>query len=1102
LASGLQALHAAGKIHRDIKPSNVRVTPEGQVKILDFGLAISASAEDADTIEDRLVGTVPYMSPEQASSAPRLGPATDWYAVGVLIYEALTGFTPFEGPPLELLWKKTQLVPPPPRQFVQNVPSDLDALCEGLLERKPEKRTRAAVVLEALQVKTPKRYDQSASGSMGPLSWFTGRDRELEILGSEFERVQHTREARVLVISAASGVGKSTLVAQFIRTLRDGVSDLVVLRGRCYEWETLSYKAMDSVIDELSRHWRRLGESQAQRLLPRDASLLPLLFPVLGRVGAVAGAKKHPPPGDPQVRRFKAIAALRETIGRLSEETSLVLFIDDMQWADDESIVLLEELLRSPNEPSIFLILATQHKGLEDGSRLRDLLARLGDAASIVRLEELSESESARLATALLGTENAEWAQHVTREAAGNPFFLTELAHYIQSPDHRDREAPTVDELMRLRAEELSEAENRLMCTLCVAGEPLSLGVAETAARLNSADLVSAVRSLRQVHLVRSGGKGETIECYHERIRAAVLSSLPEETRRQQHSALANALESSGLAVYERIARHLQAAGENQRAAEFAARAAASAVGTLDFAKAATLYDMALSLGKHSKSEHRRLLIECGDAYANAGQSEAAAAAFAEAADTAQSANEELDLRRRAAEQLCFFGEVDRARSAAGEVARAAGLALPSATTGVLARLLVNEIRLRWGRYRGRQRKLSEETVQAYRTRSDVADSLARGLGGFESLRAFLLMQEASRYALLLDDPDRASRSLSLLVISSAAQGHRKQAETQLEAAERYAERAGHPAATAYLAAARALYAYFLDNDWKRTKGELATALGYWQDAGRGQSWESDYVTMFTVFARLSLGDLRGVDALVSDAVADAVRAGNRFQEVSLRSAFAVRRLAQDKPEVALKEISDGIAYWPPASTSFLTLHHDAIMQAAQAYIYQGNGQDAVEHIEASRREMKRSLLLHIVIIAAEFEHTLARAHLAAAHKAEGKERQKNVARAKRLARSLSKKDLPVAQDLARLILAGVAKLEGDEERATALLREALVSLQASDTLLYANATRRRLGEQLEGEERTKLIAEADLWMARQGVVRPERFCAMLVPGWPEAKSS
>src|SRR5215470_15542783 len=128
LAAGVLAIHAAGRLHRDLKPSNIRVTAEGRVFILDFGLAVAWQSDDGSgrTLERTgdLLGTPLYMSPEQAAGQ-RLTQASDWYSVGVILYEALTGRVPFEGGAYDVLRGKQIWTAPDPRAHAPDLPGDL-----------------------------------------------------------------------------------------------------------------------------------------------------------------------------------------------------------------------------------------------------------------------------------------------------------------------------------------------------------------------------------------------------------------------------------------------------------------------------------------------------------------------------------------------------------------------------------------------------------------------------------------------------------------------------------------------------------------------------------------------------------------------------------------------------------------------------------------------------------------------------------------------------------------------------------------------------------------------------------------------------------------
>ncbi|MGI9470257.1 MAG: serine/threonine-protein kinase, partial [Rubripirellula sp.] len=149
LVMGVNELHRVGKLHSDIKPSNVMVTTDGRVAVLDFGLIAEIERDEDGRIKTVVQGTPFYMAPEQAACRP-LTEASDWYAVGVMLYELLTGRLPFYGKPEKAMLRKQYDVPVHPSRRQPGVPKELCELCMALLEIDPANRPSAADILRAV----------------------------------------------------------------------------------------------------------------------------------------------------------------------------------------------------------------------------------------------------------------------------------------------------------------------------------------------------------------------------------------------------------------------------------------------------------------------------------------------------------------------------------------------------------------------------------------------------------------------------------------------------------------------------------------------------------------------------------------------------------------------------------------------------------------------------------------------------------------------------------------------------------------------------------------------------------------------------------------
>ncbi|HEY7508673.1 MAG TPA: AAA family ATPase, partial [Vicinamibacteria bacterium] len=481
LAEGVRALHGAGKLHRDIKPSNVMVTREGRVVLLDFGLVAEIAPARTHTVD--AVGTPAYMSPEQVAGLP-LNEASDWYNVGALLFQSLTGQLPFTGPAPEVMRRKQQAEPPRPREVAAGVPADLDDLCWRLLRRDPAQRPSGADVLKALTRTVPAAPPAPPSPSGASL--FVGREQHLDVLRGAYEALK-SGQGLTVVVHGGSGMGKTALVRRFLDEVRGRDPDTVVLAGRCYERESVPYKALDALVDTLSRYLRRLPSAQAEAFLPHDILALARVFPVLRQVEAVNRARRAvlDIPDSLELRR-RAFAALRELLVRVADRRPLVLFVDDLQWGDADSAALLEDLLRPPDPPVLLAIGCYRSEEAETSPLLQVLLPKRRAESRLpsrdILVGELSASESQQLALALVAGEpegRRAHAETIAREAGGNPYFIEELAR--SGPSSAE---VSLDRVLETRVARLPEGARRLLELVAVSGAPLDLGVAYRAAGL------------------------------------------------------------------------------------------------------------------------------------------------------------------------------------------------------------------------------------------------------------------------------------------------------------------------------------------------------------------------------------------------------------------------------------------------------------------------------------------------------------------------------------------------------------------------------------------------------------------------------------------
>jgi len=1109
LGDALGAIHQAGKLHRDLKASNVLVTEEGRLVVLDFGLAIDQSAGDvSQTVRDQGVcGTPAYMAPEQAA-ADLATPASDYYAVGAMLFEALTGKQPFEGRISEVLAAKQRQAAPDVRTLVADAPPDLSDLCDRLLDRDQARRPGARelrAVAQAAACLTSEAVPgaSSASGRPPPTpsrQAILGREVELSQLASAFESTLLGRAVAVFV-TGESGMGKSALANEFVEELRRE-ERAVVLAGRCYERESVPFKAFDAVLDDLSRHLRRLSPVEASALMPRDVGALARVFPALDRIPAVASSPKRDIP-DVRERQHRAFAAFGELLGRLRDRRPLVVFIDDLQWTDRDSRTLMESLFATAELTPLLLIISHRSEGAAENPQLQEALQAIQRNPAVdarhVRVGPLSPEASRSLAVRLAGTDFGA-ARAVASEARGSPFFVGELVRHAHHPA-KEELAFTLENAVLRHVQRLAPDARALLDVLAVAGRPLPLQLALAAggAAHVAVDELSSERLLRT-----TGGGGSSalaslasermVECYHDKIRETVFAALGSEALRGVHAKLAAALLAAKVADPEHLAIHLHGAGELEKAAVHYQLAGEASVGALAFDAAAHQYQQALSLLGDGATGALR--VRLGYALASAGSSRAAAEMYRAACSDAPS---ELALAYRctAAHLLTTSGHLDEGRVLLGEVLEAIGLALPRSRRTAIAGALLSRAQL-W--VRGLRLKAASASPEEAAQTNAYLRALWTVVQGALGNDPFVMVEMAGRYTRLALDAGsqrHAARALSMeaYLVSFEGPSTRKRSESLLSHAEKLAGEVADAEIVSWVQEMRGCVLVH-EGRFAEARPLLGAAVESFETRCQGVPFELACGRGYDLNAANHLGQFAEISRKATHIVENSLRRGDMYQASGV-AGFAVQAWLAHRG-LAFAEACFGEAkrdHEPQANYQWA----DYLLLVAEVDIalYRRDGARGFGLIAAHWPAMVRSQLLRMRIADAMIHFCRGGCLLVASQRvgSDGAAPGSDLGLVRESVRTLRRSPLAYAPGWAAVLEAGLAQATGRPDSAVAHLRHAVATLDAAGLRMYAASARRRLGQLLLGDEGVALLAAGDMAMAEEGVLDKEATTALLTPG-------
>jgi tetratricopeptide (TPR) repeat protein len=634
VAETLAFLHGEGIVHRDIKPSNLFVRPDGTPVLMDFGLVRQYQVGGREVLDvSDAAGTAGYMAPEQALGE-RTDARADLYALGCIIYQCVVGQAPFwAANQVELLRLHAVVAPVPPRELLDGVPAALDDLIMRMLAKNPRDRVGyAADVAEALAAlgaegwsppePSPQRTAPYRPQVVGRAGTFAEIDRAVASLRGG--------RGAFFLVDGESGIGKTAFAAEVARTA--AMHGVAIVTGECGQ-EALAGVAARVPLRPFQPFLRAVvdlcvtGDPEvAERLLGRYGRALALYEPELAAIPNPAGASDLPAL-PPEAARNAMLALLLEVLAAFAREKPLLLIVDDLQWCDDLSAVLLEMIAGDFCAQTPVVVVATCRS--EEGTPAIERIRRARSTRAL-RLERLDRAELAEMVGDMLAVQEGlpDLATALWDVSAGNPFFVTEYLRAVIGERLLVREKaawrttgpgsftqlplPTsIHELIQRRLNGLDQDSTRVLEVAAVIGREMDLELlASAAAATDPTHIEQPIQRLVERQILEEA-TADRLRFVHDRVRVQAYRAIPVDTARRLHRAVAELLEQranrtgDGEAESAVIGRHYAAAGIAGRAIPNLRQAADHARDVYANEDAIVLYDETLAQVQSATGGHQ-----------------------------------------------------------------------------------------------------------------------------------------------------------------------------------------------------------------------------------------------------------------------------------------------------------------------------------------------------------------------------------------------------------------------------------------------------------------------------------------------------------------
>ncbi len=547
-SKALGFIHSRRLVHSDIKSENLRLTPEGQIKLMDFGLMQSIGTRSTG----QLTGTVAYMPPE----IPQRGvftEASDIYSLGVLAYELLAGVQPFVGTTvLDVIKAHIQSPPPPLHSFRPDIPAALAELVHRMLAKDPEARYHntselLAAISEVSGIESVSEIEDKQSYLSSHV--LVARDDELGLLKTVLAQIQSEPESKKdVLIGAPAGVGKSRLIEEF--KIHSQLNELPFCQGVCVEQGMQPYEPLIRALE----HTIPLASPESlDKHGPRLAHLLPRLF----ERGIQAQADF-----DPVQQKITLFETVVSWLREIASQRPLVIFIDDLHWADLATLELFNYCIRGLEQSPVLMLGSFRDDEILGNSPLWQTPEE--NLSVFLKLQPFTAEQMAELIQKML--RDVDWPEdfvpYFYGATSGNAFFIREMLQYLMEenliqqrkgswviPDNYTAwQLPnSIGDTIRLRLNRLGDNAAELIQRLAVVGKRIVFPLLDHLAPDDSGDLFATLEELTERQfLVR---ESEAYFFPHDRVRETLYNSFETEPRKDIHQQVAEWLEQQGEAV-------------------------------------------------------------------------------------------------------------------------------------------------------------------------------------------------------------------------------------------------------------------------------------------------------------------------------------------------------------------------------------------------------------------------------------------------------------------------------------------------------------------------------------------------------------------------